>query len=168
MLGRCLAIIASRRPHLEESCAVARCLHGLIASQDGWIFQNSHVEKTGNSGGHARDLPACPGKLLAASRRAAAGSNARKPAAQERCANSLLRNRKKRSSGDFPKLKMALLADGALWISWPKAASKVATDLNDNVVREIGLKNGLVDVKVAAVDEVWSGLKFVYRRKDRK
>jgi len=69
---------------------------------------------------------------------------------------------------DFPRMKEALLADGALWISWPKAASKVPTDLNDNVVREIGLKNGLVDVKVAAVDEVWSGLKFVYRRKDRK
>jgi hypothetical protein len=71
-------------------------------------------------------------------------------------------------SRDFPKLKAALLPDGALWISWPKAASKVPTDLNDNVVREIGLKNGLVDVKVAAVDEVWSGLKFVYRRSDRK
>jgi hypothetical protein len=71
-------------------------------------------------------------------------------------------------AGDFPKLKMALLADGALWISWPKAASKVSTNLNDKAVREIGLKNGLVDVKVAAVDEVWSGLKFVYRRKDRK
>jgi hypothetical protein len=71
-------------------------------------------------------------------------------------------------SGDFPKLKKALLPDGALWISWPKAASNVPTDLNDNAVREIGLKNGLVDVKVAAVDEVWSGLKFVYRRSDRK
>ena len=69
---------------------------------------------------------------------------------------------------DFPKLKRALLASGTLWISWPKAASKVPTDLNDQVVREIGLKNGLVDVKVAAIDEVWSGLKFVYRLKDRK
>lgn len=69
--------------------------------------------------------------------------------------------------GDFPKLKSALLPHGALWISWPKAASKVPTDLNENVVREIGLRNGLVDVKVAAVDDVWSGLKFVYRLKDR-
>jgi hypothetical protein len=71
-------------------------------------------------------------------------------------------------AGDFPKLKAALLPDGALWISWPKAGSKVPRDLNDNAVREIGLKNGLVDVKVAAVDQVWSGLKFVYRRSDRK
>jgi hypothetical protein len=70
-------------------------------------------------------------------------------------------------SRDFPKLKKGLRPDGALWISWPKAASKVHTDLNDNVVREIGLKNGLVDVKVAAIDEIWSGLKFVYRRADR-
>lgn len=71
-------------------------------------------------------------------------------------------------SQDFPKLKGVLRPDGALWISWPKAASKVPTDLTDNVIREIGLKNGLVDVKVAAIDETWSGLKFVYRRSDRK
>ena len=71
-------------------------------------------------------------------------------------------------SEDFPKLKKALLPDGALWISWPKGASKVPTDLNENVVREIGLRNGLVDVKVAAIDEIWSGLKFVFRLKDRK
>jgi hypothetical protein len=71
-------------------------------------------------------------------------------------------------SEDFPKLKAALAPDGSLWISWPKGAAKVPTDLNENVVREIGLRNGLVDVKVAAVDEIWSGLKFVYRLKDRK
>jgi hypothetical protein len=69
---------------------------------------------------------------------------------------------------DFPRLKKALLPDGALWISWPKATAKVPTDLSDNVVREIGLKGGLVDVKVAAIDETWSGLKFVFRLKDRR
>jgi len=69
---------------------------------------------------------------------------------------------------DFSKLKAALLPDGALWISWPKGASEVPTDLNDKVVREIGLRNGLVDIKVAAIEEIWSGLKFVYRLKDRK
>jgi hypothetical protein len=69
---------------------------------------------------------------------------------------------------DFPKLKAALLPDGALWISWPKSASKVPTELDDKIVREIGLRNGLVDIKVAAIDEIWSGLKFVYRLKDRK
>ncbi len=67
----------------------------------------------------------------------------------------------------FPKLKNALELDGFLWVSWPKAASKIATDLNENIVREIGLREGLVDVKVAAIDENWSGLKFVFRLKDR-
>ncbi len=67
----------------------------------------------------------------------------------------------------FPKLRKRLAANGSLWISWPKGAAKIETDLNENVVREIGLKNGLVDVKVCAVDDVWSGLKFVFRLKDR-
>lgn len=68
---------------------------------------------------------------------------------------------------EFPKLKEAIAQAGMLWISWPKRASQIETDLDGNVIREIGLANGLVDVKVCAVDEVWSGLKFVYRRKDR-
>ncbi len=68
----------------------------------------------------------------------------------------------------FPILKAALAQNGLLWISWPKKASKVMTDLDENIVRDIGLQNGLVDVKVCAVDEIWSGLKFVYRLKDRK
>ncbi len=67
----------------------------------------------------------------------------------------------------FPKLKTALAFDGILWISWPKKSAKVASDLDENIVREMGLGIGLVDVKVAAVDEVWSGLKFVYRLRDR-
>jgi Protein of unknown function (DUF3052) len=56
---------------------------------------------------------------------------------------------------------------GMLWVSWPKKASGVATDLDENKVREIGLNAGLVDVKVCAVTDVWSGLKFVIRVKDR-
>jgi hypothetical protein len=68
----------------------------------------------------------------------------------------------------FPKLREALAYDGALWISWPKKTSGVESDLSENIIREIGLQNGLVDVKVAAVDEVWSGLKFVYRLEDRR
>jgi len=56
---------------------------------------------------------------------------------------------------------------GTLWVSWPKKSSGVETDLDENVVREIGLSAGLVDVKVCAVSEVWSGLKFVRRLKDR-
>lgn len=68
----------------------------------------------------------------------------------------------------LPELKAALAQDGMLWISWPKKASKVPSDLSDSVVRQMGLDAGLVDVKVAAVDAVWSGLKFVYRLADRK
>lgn len=67
----------------------------------------------------------------------------------------------------FPDLKKELAETGMLWISWPKAASKIPTDVNEKVVREIGLKNQMVDIKVCAVDAVWSGLKFVYRLEDR-
>lgn len=68
---------------------------------------------------------------------------------------------------DFPKLKSALKPAGMVWVSWPKKSSGVKTDLDENIVRDLGLKAGLVDVKVCAVDEVWSGLKFVFRLKDR-
>lgn len=57
---------------------------------------------------------------------------------------------------------------GMIWVSWPKKSSAVASDLDENIVRAIGLATGLVDVKVCAVSEVWSGLKFVRRVKDRK
>src|SRR5262245_40334135 len=70
-------------------------------------------------------------------------------------------------SNRFETLAKSLAPAGMLWVSWPKGASKVKTDLNENIVRDIGLKAGLVDVKVCAVDDVWSGLKFVIRLKDR-
>jgi hypothetical protein len=69
---------------------------------------------------------------------------------------------------EFPILAGQIKPSGALWVSWPKRSSNVATDLDENIIRDIGLANGLVDVKVIAVDEMWSGLKFVYRLKDRK
>jgi hypothetical protein len=67
-----------------------------------------------------------------------------------------------------PRLRQAIKPDGTIWISWPKRASGVATDLTEDVLRELVLPTGLVDVKVAAVDEVWSGLKFVVRRELRR
>ena len=67
----------------------------------------------------------------------------------------------------FAMLARSLTPAGMLWISWPKKASGVATDLTEDVIRAVGLAHGLVDVKVAAVDDVWSGLKFVRRLKDR-
>lgn len=68
--------------------------------------------------------------------------------------------------------RIALLIDktvvnGTLWISWPKKSSRVPTDLNENIVRDTGLAAGVVDVKIAAVDDVWSALKFVRRLRDR-
>ena len=72
-----------------------------------------------------------------------------------------------RLEAEFPRLRDTLAQAGMLWVSWPKRSSDVDTDLSDNVVREVGLGYGLVDVKVCAVDQTWSGLKFVRRLKDR-
>jgi hypothetical protein len=68
----------------------------------------------------------------------------------------------------FAKLAGRLEPDGGLWIAWPKKTSGVATDLTESVVREIGLAAGLVDNKVCAVDDIWSGLRFVYRVEARR
>jgi hypothetical protein len=61
----------------------------------------------------------------------------------------------------------AIAPDGMVWVSWPKKASGVATDLSDVVVRDAGLAVGLVDIKVCAIDEIWSGLKFVIPKRER-
>jgi hypothetical protein len=61
-----------------------------------------------------------------------------------------------------------LKPDGVIWVSWPKKASKVPTDITEDTIREVALPLGLVDVKVCAVDEVWSGLKLVIRKELRK
>ncbi len=68
----------------------------------------------------------------------------------------------------FPRFAKQLAPAGMLWVSWPKKASGMATDLTENEVRRIGLDAGLVDVKVCAVNEIWSGLKFVIRLRDRE
>lgn len=65
------------------------------------------------------------------------------------------------------RLQAAIKRDGMIWVSWPKKAAKVATDLDENVVRAAALRLDLVDVKVTAIDETWSGLKLVIR-KDRR
>jgi hypothetical protein len=65
-------------------------------------------------------------------------------------------------------LARRLAPAGMLWVSWPKKASGLPTDVNESVVREIGLAAGLVDVKLCAVTDIWSGLKFVRRVKDRQ
>jgi hypothetical protein len=67
----------------------------------------------------------------------------------------------------MPKLRAAMDPAAGLWIAWPKRASKVPTDLTEDVVRELALENVLVDNKVAALDEKWSGLRLVIRLRDR-
>jgi hypothetical protein len=67
----------------------------------------------------------------------------------------------------MPVLRERMRQDGRLWIAWPKKASKRPTDLTENVVRELALANALVDNKVAAITEIWSGLQLVIRVKDR-
>ncbi len=68
----------------------------------------------------------------------------------------------------FSVLAQKLNANGMIWIAWPKKSAKVPTDLSFTNVQRIGLDAGLVDVKICAVNEIWSGLKFVYRLRDRK
>jgi hypothetical protein len=68
----------------------------------------------------------------------------------------------------FEPLVSHLSTAGALWVAWPKQASRMSTDLTENVVRAHGLGCGLVDVKVCAIDDTWSGLKFVRRLHDRE
>lgn len=69
---------------------------------------------------------------------------------------------------EFATLTKRIASNGMLWVGWPKKTSGVPTDLNANIVRDIGLAAGMVDVKVCAIDDTWSGLKFVFRLKDRK
>jgi hypothetical protein len=72
-----------------------------------------------------------------------------------------------RLDSDIEQLKNEIKQNGMIWISWPKKSSGVDTDLNGNTVRETGLRHGLVDVKVCAVDDTWSALKFVIPIKNR-
>lgn len=65
----------------------------------------------------------------------------------------------------FPKYQAVLAPKGMIWVAWPKKTSGVATDLSFDPVQRIGLESGLVDVKICAIDAIWSGLKFLHRRK---
>ena len=74
----------------------------------------------------------------------------------------------KKLEKEFPQFARKLVSNGMLWVAWPKKSSGVPTDLSFENVQRLGLKAGLVDVKICAIDDVWSGLKFVYRLKDRR
>ena len=68
---------------------------------------------------------------------------------------------------DWAKISARIVSDGMLWIAWPKKASGVVTDLTEDVIRNFALKTEFVDVKVCAIDEIWSGLKLVIRKEQR-
>jgi hypothetical protein len=67
----------------------------------------------------------------------------------------------------FGRIARRLVPNGGFWVAWPKRASKLATNMTENVAREVGLEAGLVDNKVCAIDATWSGLRFVFRLADR-
>jgi hypothetical protein len=67
----------------------------------------------------------------------------------------------------FPAVARSITPAGGFWVAWPKRAAKVPTDLTEDVLREVGLPQGLVDNKVCAVNEIWSGLRFVWRKQNR-
>jgi hypothetical protein len=66
--------------------------------------------------------------------------------------------------GRLPAIRQSIAPDGMIWVAWPKRLSKVPTDITENVIREVALPTGLVDVKVCAIDDTWSGLKLVIRK----
>lgn len=67
----------------------------------------------------------------------------------------------------LPEMMVQIRRDGMIWVSWPKKSSKVETDVTEDVIRAVALPLGLVDVKVCAIDEIWSGLKLVIRKEKR-
>jgi hypothetical protein len=69
---------------------------------------------------------------------------------------------------EFPRLKENIKQEGMIWVSWPKRSSKSRADVDENLVRATGLRHGMVDVKICAIDERWSAMKFVMRVKDRR
>jgi hypothetical protein len=77
-------------------------------------------------------------------------------------------DREKVLAKEFPRIAKKLSPNGMIWIAWPKKSSGVSTDLIFERVQRIGLDSGLVDVKICAIDAVWSGLKFVIRLQNRK
>jgi hypothetical protein len=69
---------------------------------------------------------------------------------------------------DIRKLKSSIKKEGMIWVSWPKKSSGIVTDINEDAIREIAVKNGLVDIKVCKIDDIWAGLKLVIPEKQRK
>jgi hypothetical protein len=125
------------------------------------------AKKLGIKPGHRVAFPGAPGGFEAALGELPDGARVKARAAGPLDVIVFFTITKAELARRFDALKRALDPLGGLWIAWPKRSSGVATDLTENVVRDVALERGLVDNKVCAIDETWSGLRLVYRRSDR-
>ena len=125
------------------------------------------MRKLGIKPGARLGLIGAPDGFRGDARRAAPGRRGPPPRPGPARRDRGLHARRAELERRLPALRAALDPAGGLWIAWPKRASGLETDLSENVVRELGLAAGLVDNKVCAIDETWSGLRFVYRLRDR-
>jgi hypothetical protein len=132
-----------------------------------WIFRHTASEKLGIKDGYRVLFVKLPPDVETELRSALAGCEIIPKAATPVDFAMVFTRSKTELNAEFKRLSKMLAPAGMLWVSWPKKSSGVTADLDENVVREIGLAAGLVDMKVCAVSEVWSGLKFVRRLKDR-
>ena len=112
-----------------------------------------------------QDMP--PSVLLEIAEAGVTLERLKKPVAPVHCAHVFVTRRKDLETA-IKTLRPVLAQDGMIWVSWPKKAAKVETDISDNTIRDVVLKGDLVDVKVCAVDAIWSGLKMVIRKEARQ
>ena len=131
---------------------------------------NSLVKKLGYKEGSAALLIAVPSSIEEITSFPHFSSVAFAPIAGPRWMDVVhwFETRRTRLEDNIKAIGDLLKPEGMLWISWPKKVSKMPTDISEDVLREVILPTGLVDVKVCAVDEVWSGLKFMWRREVRE
>lgn len=123
--------------------------------------------KLGIKDGHRLWFPRAPDHFLGLLGALPPGAEVKKRAAKNLNVIVFFTRKRGELERRISPLARALHPAGGLWIAWPKRASGIATDVTEDVVREIGLGAGLVDNKVCAIDETWSGLRLVYRLRDR-
>jgi hypothetical protein len=124
------------------------------------------AKKLGFTDGLSVYAAGIPASVKAEISAAAKPKYAAKPAEGQPAAHVFHTNAKQLEA-ELKKLRPLLASDGMVWVSWPKKAAKVETDITEDAIRKIALPMGYVDVKVCAVDEIWSGLKLVIRKSER-
>ena len=148
------------RPVAEDGCPVVVKMAAAGYSGTPLAKKLGIVERS-------RVLPVDPPEEYEEIRAAAARRDVRAPRKHEYRPRSPVRDRKARVGEELLALRKVLRSDATVWVSWPKKASKVATTVTEDVIREVALPLGFVDVKVCAVTDVWSGLKLVVRKELR-